>query len=71
MMKILFGHGRWDVSYDRDYSTDDKVEWTNVSSEDILVNLIYVDSPLTETFVIEAGKSFTGSVGSVLRIALC
>jgi hypothetical protein len=69
-MKIAFGHGRWDISYDRDLSTDDRVQWTNVGTEDLTVLLVLPGMTVDAIpFLIEAGESYVGYTGSVLRVA--
>lgn len=66
MLLIKFGHGRWDVAYDRDYATDDRVEWTNVSTEPVKVNLHVLDACPNIRFTMQPGESYVGYVGSVL-----
>lgn len=69
MLLIKFGHGRWDISYDRDFSTDDRVKWTNVSKEQVKVQLCIPDVCPDIRFVMESGESYVGYTGSVLSVA--
>lgn len=69
MLKILLGHGRQDVSYDRDHSTDDRVEWTNVGPDPVKVQLILPEVSDPIPFVLQPQESYQGWTGSILRVA--
>lgn len=68
MLLIRFGHGRWDVSFDRDPSTDKYVEWTNVSAEPVDVELTRLFTSSVERFTIKPGGSYRNLTGCVLRV---
>jgi hypothetical protein len=66
MMLIKFGHGRWDVSFDRNTRTDNQIAWTNISDEPqkVEVETSYGKSQ----FTMAPGATHKGWTGSILRI---